>query len=337
MPSKAPTMRDVAALAHVSVQTVSCVVNGNGNISEKTRLHVLHAVEQLGYRRDPIARSMRTGQTCLIGLHVLDITNPVLSIIASAVEAAAYSANYNVLLRNIDMDVRRERAYLKAEAEGLLDGAIIVNAVDQDFTFRFLDEKRLPTVLIDCIATPAIPSVSMDNFRGAYLATEHLIRQGHTRIAHICGSRTFEVARQRERGYLAALTDYNLTYRSVEALQGERWSYGAGYEAMRRLLRESLLPTAVFVAGDQMAIGAYRALAEAGLRIPADISVVGFDDIEGASFASPPLTTIRQPFVEMASQAVALLLQILNGPEPEITQILLPPELVVRESTAAVT
>jgi len=337
MASKSPTMRDVADLAHVSVQTVSCVVNGNGNISEKTRGRVWHAVEQLGYRRDPIARSMRTGQTSLIGLHVLDITNPVLSIIASAVEAAAYASNYNVLLRNINMDVRRERAYLETEIDGLLDGAIIVNAVDQNYTFRFLEENRVPTVLIDCIATPDIPSVSMDNFRGAYLAAEHLIGLGHIRIAHIGGARTLEVARQRERGYLAALADHELTYRSVETPQSEQWGYRAGYEAMQRLLQTTPLPTALFAASDQMAIGAYRALAEAGLRVPANISVVGFDDVESAAFASPPLTTIRQPFVELASQAVSLLLQMLNGPVSEARQILLPPELIVRKSTAELT
>ncbi len=198
MAPKAPTMRDVAQLAGVSVQTVSCVVNGTGNISPKTRDHVIRAVEQLGYRRDPIARSMRTGQTFLIGLLVLDITNPVLSVIASAVEAVAYAANYNVLLRNVNMDARREKAYLEAVASGLVDGAIIVNAVDRAHTFAFLQENHIPTVLIDCIATPAIPSVSMDNFQGAYLATEYLIKLGHQQIAHICGTRSLEVGRQRQ-------------------------------------------------------------------------------------------------------------------------------------------
>ncbi len=337
MATKAPTMRDVAQLAGVSVQTVSCVINGTGSISEKTRNQVLTAIRQLDYRRDPIARSMRTGQTCLIGLLVLDITNPVLSVIASAVEAAAYAASYNVILRNIGEDARREQAYLEAAANRLVDGLVMVNAVDRARTFAFLEENRIPTVLIDYLATPRIPSVSMDNFQGAYLATQHLIELGHRRIAHVCGDTTLvELARQRELGYLRALSDHGLTYRLIEAPSSQRWDYQAGYDAMREILRREPLPTAVFTASDQMAIGAYRALAETGLRVPEDMSVVGFDDIDAAAFALPPLTTIRQPFVEMASQAIALLLQILNGPQPDSTQILLPPELIIRASTARI-
>lgn len=329
-------MRDVAQLAGVSVQTVSCVINGTGSISEKTQNQVLWAIRQLDYRRDPIARSMRTGQTCLIGLLVLDITNPVLSIIASAVEAAAYAANYNVILRNIGEDARREQAYLEAAANRLVDGLVIVNAVDRARTFAFLEENRIPTVLIDYVEAPSIPSVSMDNFRGAYLATQHLVELGHQRIAHICGDRALELARQRELGYLQALSEHGLSYQRIEAPPSKRWDYQAGYGAMHELLRYDPVPTAVFTASDQMAIGAYRALAEAGLHVPADMSIIGFDDIDAAAFAMPPLTTVRQPFVEMASQAIALLLQVLNGPQLRSTQVLLPPELIVRQSTARI-
>jgi LacI family transcriptional regulator len=336
MAAKVPTMRDVAQLAGVSVQTVSCVINGTGSISEKTRNQVLHAVRQLDYRRDPIARSMRTKQTCLIGLLVLDITNPVLSVLASAVEQAANASNYNVILRNIATDARREQAYLEAAADRLVDGLVMVNSVDRARSFAFLEETRIPAVLIDCLAVPRIPSVSLDDFRGAYLATNHLIELGHRRIAHICGTRTMEVARQRELGYLQALSDKGIIYRHVEPPHSERWDYQAGYEAMQQLLRRDPIPTAVFAASDQMAIGAYRALAEAGLSVPGDVSIVGFDDIDAAAFAWPPLTTIHQPFAKMGAQAVSLLMRLLNGPAPETTHILLPPSLVIRQSTARI-
>jgi DNA-binding LacI/PurR family transcriptional regulator len=331
--TKPPTMKDVAKLAGVSIQTVSCVVNDQGSISQETRNRVLQAIEELNYRRDPIARSMRTRQTRLIALLVLDITNPVLSIIASQVEAAAYAENYSVLLYNVGQDARREQTYLDTAAERLVDGMIIVNAVDREHTFARLEDSSIPTVLIDCLATSEIPSVAVDNFQGAYIATQHAIELGHERIAHIAGALSLEVARQRADGYAQCIEDHNLHYQHIITAYNDRWDYHSGYRAMRQLIESDVPPTAVFAAGDQMAIGAYRALSEAGLRIPQDISVVGFDDIEAASFTTPPLTTIRQPFGDMARRAFALLLDLLDGRTPQETRVTLPAELIVREST----
>ncbi len=335
MAAKAPTMRDVARLAGVSVQTVSCVVNSKGDISEETRVRVLEAIEQLNYRRDPIAWSLRTRQTRLIALLVLDITNPVLSVIASAVEGAAYAQDYNVILHDVRMDADRERSYLEAAANGLSDGLIMVNAIDRAHTFALLEQGDIPAVLIDCLeVTVSIPSVCVDNFKGGYLATAHVAALGHQRIAHIGGAPGQEMARQRKRGYLQALDDHNLDYRCVVATPTERWDHQAGYQVMQQLLHSAPRPTAVFAASDQMAIGAYRAIAEAGLAVPDDISLVGFDDIDAAAYTAPPLTTIRQPFAELAARAVALLLQIIGGERSEDTRVILPPELVVRQSTA---
>lgn len=330
---KTPTMREVAQLASVSVQTVSCVVNNTGSISPETRERVLQAIEQLNYHRDPIARSMRTGRTQLIGLLVLDITNPVLARIASAIEAAAYTRSYGVLLYNVSLDKRREHAYLKAVAERLVDGLIIVNAVDRDKTFADIQKSAFPTVLVDCLATPSIPSVSVDNHQGAYLVTSHLAQLGHQRIAHLSGAPALEVARQRILGYQQALHDYGLAYSQIIHPPNNHWDYRSGYVAMQQLLRTAPLPTAVFVAGDQMAIGAYRALAEAGVCVPDDMSVIGFDDIEAASYITPPLTTIRQPLEEMGQRALALLFELLDSGQAASRQIILPPELILRQST----
>lgn len=332
MHTKAPTMKDVAELAGVSVQTVSCVVNGTGTISPKTQARVLKAIKQLRYRRDPIARSMRTRQTRLVGLLVLDITNPVLSVIASAVEAAAHTEDYKVILYNVSMNPRRERECLETSAEGLVDGLIIVNTVDPANTLTFLQEEAISAVLIDCQTAPDIPCVAVDNVQAAYMAASHAIERGHRRIAHITGSSTLLMAHQREQGYLQALDDHDLAYRRVLVSPDSRWDYRAGYSTTQQLLRGSDLPTAIFAASDQMAIGACRAISEAGLKVPDDISVIGFDDIEAAAFATPPLTTIRQPFVEIARTAFNLLMQVLSGEHLETTQIVLPPELIVRQS-----
>jgi LacI family transcriptional regulator len=333
MNTKSPTMKDVAQLAEVSVQTVSYVINGTGSISAETRNRVLVAIEQLNYRRDPIARSMRTRRTRLIGLLVLDIMNPVLSTIASSVEGAAHAEGYSVLLYNVGQDPKREQTYLEAVTERHADGMIIVNAVDRKHTFQLLQEGIIPTVLVDCVETPTIPSVAVDNFKGAYLATKHLIELGHKRIAHVCGALSLEVARLRLAGYRQALADYQLDYQQIVPPVNDRWDYGSGYQAMRYLLSTQPRPTAVFAAGDQMAIGAHRALTEAGLRIPQEMSLIGFDDIEAARFTTPPMTTIRQPLDEIAKRAFSLLLEIIDGRQTDGAAVMLPPELILREST----
>jgi DNA-binding LacI/PurR family transcriptional regulator len=331
---KAPTMRDVAQLAGVSIQTVSYVVNGKDVISATTRARVIEAIEQLNYRRDPIARSMRTKQTRLIGLLVLDITNPVLSVIASAVEAATFDQGYKVILQNVGMDASREKEYLIESAGSLIDGLIIVNSVDRQATLEFLETEQVTAVLIDCLSSTTVPSVAVDNVKAAHIATSHTIALGHRRIAHITGTLSLLMGQQRQQGYLQALADHNLAYERIVVSKSERWDYQAGYDAMNELLRDHSPPTAVFAASDQMAIGAYQAIAKAGLRVPEDISVIGFDDMELAQFAVPALTTIRQPFTEIAANAISLLLQLIAAEKPERTQLILPPKLIIRQSTA---
>jgi DNA-binding LacI/PurR family transcriptional regulator len=333
--TRLPTMREVARLARVSVQTVSHVVNETGNISDGTRERVAKVIVDLNYRPNPIARSMRTKETGLIGLLVLDITNPVLSRIASEVEAAAYRNDYKVLLYNARHDARRERQSLEAFAERLVDGLVIVNALDREQTFGWLQEGGIPTVLVDCLSGVALPSVATDNRQGASLATRHLLELDHRSVVHLAGDLSLEVARLRVEGYRQAMSEGGLADGvRVVTPANDQWDYQAGYLAMRRVLSESTRPTAIFAAGDQMAIGAYRAIAEAGLKVPGDISVIGFDDIPVAEFASPPLTTVRQPLNEIAGSAFNLLLELLDRRrEPATAQIVLQPHLVARDST----
>ena len=336
MADKHTTMRDVAHQAGVSIQTVSAVVNNKDGISQKTRNRVLDIIQQLDYRRDPIARSMRTGQIGLIGLLVQDIANPVLSNIASNVEASVSDEDFNVVLYNASSDAVRERAYLEVVTNRLIDGLIVVNAVNQAHTVAILEQATIPAVFIDSLATPTLPSVSTDDALGGYLATQYLIQQGHKKIAHISGAPSLEITEQRIQGYQQALTEYDLVYPHIISPASMQWDYQAGYDCMKRLLDSESRPTAVFIAGDELAIGAYRALYETGLSIPDDMSIVGFDDIEVAAFATPPLTTIRQPFAELASHAVSLLFKIIKNQYNEATQVMLRPELIVRDSTAKV-
>lgn len=333
--SKPPTMREVADLAGVSVQTVSHVVNETGSIAAATRERVAQIIERVNYRPNLIARSMRTRETGLIGILVLDITSPVLSLIASEVEGVAYARGHKVLLYDARHDARLLRELLEQFAEQLVDGLIVVNAIDRGSTLPWLKASTIPTVLVDCLPNPTLASVAMDNERGAYLATEHLIELGHARIAHISGDLTLEVARQRVLGYRHALTDHGLQANErVISPDSDRWDYRSGYVAMQELLARPPMPSAVFIAADQMAIGAQHALVEVGLKVPDDVSLVGFDDIDAASYAWPPLTTIRQPLTEIAARAFDLLSELLSGTvDPVKAQITLQPELVVRGST----
>jgi DNA-binding LacI/PurR family transcriptional regulator len=333
--AKPPNMRDVAKLAGVSVQTVSHVVNETGSISIPTREKVARIIERLDYRPNLIARSMRTQETGLIGVLVLDIKSPVLSFIASEVEGLAYARGHKVLLYDARHDALLLREHLAQFAAQLVDGLIVVNAIDRGSTLPWLEASAIPTVLVDCLPTRMLASVTMDNVRGAYLATEHLIELGHERIAHIAGDRSLEVARQRRLGYRRALEAHGLkaSERTVFPAS-DRWDYRSGYVAMQELLARSPVPSAVFIAADQMAIGAYRALAETGRRVPDDVSIVGFDDIDAASYALPPLTTIRQPLAEIAARAFGLLSELLTGDvDPASIQVTLQPELVMRGST----
>lgn len=334
MGRSAATMRDVALKAGVSIQTVSCVVNGTGNISDETRYRVHQAIEALHYKRNPIARSMRTRQTRLIALLVADITNPVLSIIASAIEAAAFDQDYNVLLYNAGKNSSREALYLDQIEDRRADGIVVINALDRARTLPRLADY-IPAVIIDVIQNEAVPSVSVDNQKGAYLATNHLIDLGHRRIALIGVAPSTEVTRQRLAGYLEATGDAKLSYQKWRISDSVDWTYGEGYKAMRWFLelKQPDRPTAVFAASDQLAMGAFRAIEEAGLRIPHDISVVGFDNIEAASYTTPPLTTVHQPFEELGTRALDQLLTLLEGKPLDQAQVLLPPNLIIREST----
>lgn len=336
MSNKPATMRDVADKAGVSIQTVSAVVNNKDGISQPTRNRVLEIIKELNYRRDPIARSMRTGQIGLIGLLVQDIANPVLSNIASNVEANVSDENFNVVLYNANSDVYRERAYLELAANRLIDGLIVVNAVDQAYSVTTLEEASIPTVFIDSLATTTISSISTDDLQGAYIATKYLIEQGHRQIAHISGAPGLEITKRRAAGYQQALADYDLEFQMIVSPDSMHWDYRSGYNTMNYILDKNYEPTAVFVAGDEMAIGAYRALYDRGLSIPEDMSIVGFDDIEASTFATPPLTTIQQPFAKIASKAVSLLFDIIKDQQTETIQIMLQPELIVRQSTARI-
>lgn len=337
-------MQDVADLAHVSKQTVSAVINDKPGITEETRARVLAAIKQVNYRVDLAARSLRTGRTHTIALLLTDVSSPVLSKLAAAAEERAYAQHYNLVLYNTHDDQQRELFYVDSILQRSVDGVIFVSARDESLALTRLQASGIPTVVVDRVAKSYDgPAVVLDNARAGQLAAEHLAALGHCRFAHVGGPDHVHIERERLAGFQAVLTANGLSAALPAPCceQMPDWRLESGYAGMRRLLdrttRNGQQPpfTAVFCAGDLLAIGALHALDERGLHVPEDVSVIGIDDIDLAAYFSPPLTTVSQSIAVMGSLAAEMLLGMLAGQEPEPPRRVIEPQLIVRRSTAA--
>jgi DNA-binding LacI/PurR family transcriptional regulator len=334
--SKPPTMRDVAALAGVSVQTVSAVINDKPGITEETSSRVREVIRQLGYRPDYTARSLRSGRRRTIALFVSNVANSVLGRMASAAEDYAYANDYNLVLYNTHDDAEREMAYVNIAAQRSVDGVLFVAANQPHRGTEILAAAGIPSVIIDRIPEGYTgPTVGLDNIRAGQLAAEHLLGLGHTRLAHIAAPPGQRLSRERQLGFVQALERAGIAPADVMIESVRDFGCQPGYEAMQRLLRRRPLPTAVFAATDLAAIGAMHAIREAGLAVPDDISVVGLDNVDVAAFQNPPLTTIRQFLSQLAELGVEMLLDLLAGKTPSPSQVVIEPALVIRQSTAA--
>ncbi len=329
---KPPTMKAVASLAGVSIQTVSAVVNAKPGITPETRARVQDAVRALAYRPYSVARSLRTGQTHTLSLIVPDIANPAFSMLASAVEDYAHSSGYSVILYNTHDDAGREASYVQAISQRWIDGVLFVSTGDHTAGLDALSLAGIPTVAIDRIPEAYAGAwVALDNIQAGQMAAEHLLALGHTRLAHISGPGKLQLVHERELGFSQAVKARGLA--PLVYASAESWACESGYKVMQAILASAKPPTAVFAASDRIAIGAMLAVYEAGLKVPGDISILGLDDIELAAFQNPPLTTIRQSFALLGTLSVQLLLSILGGRETEHKQLKLEPALVVRCST----
>lgn len=326
-------MKDVARLAGVSIQTVSAVVNNKPDITAETRARVLAAVKQLNYQPDLLARSLRTRQTHTIALVVSNIASIAIASMATAAEAHAHTFGYRMILYNTHNDVERETNYFKAAVQQRVDGVVFIAAMGRLGRLDILQAAGIPAVAIDRVPDNySGPAVMLDNVKAGRLAGDHLLDLGHRHLAHIGGPMEIRLARERLAGFQQALAAQGLDPTSCAVEEGI-FNCQHGYLAMQRLLASQPRPTAVFAANDLMAIGAMRAVDEAGLRVPHDISIVGLDDIEVAAYQVPPLTTVRQPCAELATVGVQLLLDILAGKRSAQTQIVVEPTLIVRQST----
>ncbi|MFJ4326169.1 LacI family DNA-binding transcriptional regulator [Streptomyces tricolor] len=331
-----PTLAVVAREAGVSVPTASKVVNGREDVAPETRRRVTEALDRLGYVRRPRFDTSKAPALVDLVLHSLDSSWS--GAVLHGVEAAAYEAGLEVVVSagpNGARGARPERDRLdKLTARGS-SGVLFHLAELSAAQYAWLDHHRIPYVLIDPAHEPpaGVVSVGAANWQGGVSATEHLLGLGHERIAVIAGHRRAMAEGARVAGYRSALAAAGVRHRA------EYVRHAGGDETAARLRMHELLdlpepPTAVFVCADRMALGVYAALAERGVRVPDEVSVVGFDDLPEARWVAPALTTVRQPLAEMAATALRLLVRMMHGERPEGTRTELSTRLVQRASTA---
>ncbi|MFJ4644223.1 LacI family DNA-binding transcriptional regulator [Streptomyces bobili] len=327
-----PTMADVARLAGVSHQTVSRVLGDHPNVREQTRVRVLRAIEEMGYRRNSSARALVTRRTRTLGVVASDTTLYGPASTLFALEEAARAEGYlvsTVSLRRLTVEKLAEA--LDHLSEGGVEGVVAI--APQRSAVEALAELRHPFPVVVVGSGPGvdIPSVSVDQQLGARLATAHLLAAGHRTVWHLAGPEDWQEAADRAAGWRSTLQAEGVEPPML--LRGD-WSPLSGYRAGQELagwVGRGL--TAVFVANDQMALGVLRALREAGVRTPQDVAVVGFDDIPESEFFAPPLTTVRQDFESVGKQGIAVLLDLIEGRPPAASRIAIEPQLVVRAST----
>jgi LacI family transcriptional regulator len=333
---KSITIFDVAREAGVSYSTVSRVVNHFPRVNPETRARVQAAMEKLGYVANLQARSLAGGRSGMLGLLVYDLENSYMTELVRGVDAEVSALDYDLMLATTHQRRQKESAYVTRLAHGLVDGLLIVLPRSLDAYLKDLQTLQVPYVLIDYAATntPQHHAVTATNLQGMQDGVEHLLGLGHRRIGFVTGRLETDSARMRLAGYKAALESHGIPIDPTLIGEGD-FLEGSGYTCGQHLLDLDPPPTAIVASSDTSAFGVIRAITERGLRVPDDISVIGFDDLPEAGYMYPPLTTVRQPIREMGRVATRLLVEAIMTPAMTPRQVLLPTELKVRHSTAA--
>jgi LacI family transcriptional regulator len=333
-----PTLRDVAALAGVHPATASRALNPatKGMTSADTAQRVLQAAEQLGYRPNAVARSLRTARSSSIGVVVPDLTNPLFPPIVRGIEAAFAPHGYVLLIVNTDNNPAQESQLVASLQARSIDGLILATARLDHPLIEALAAGDLPVVLVNRRREGlTLPSVIPDDAAGIRLAVAHLAQLGHRRIAHIAGPQDTSTGTVRLRAFRAAVREQGLTYDEALVAACGSWSEAEGARALRGLLTGGAHFTAVVAGNDMLALGCYDVLAERGIACPGDLSVVGFNDMPFVDKLRPALTTVHIPQYDLGAEAARLLLDQMSDLRREERAVLMPVQLTVRESTGA--
>lgn len=329
------TIKDIAALAGVSKTTVSKIINNkDDSISKPTRDKVLKIMKEQNYVPNKLAQSLVTKRTKTIGLLIPDIRNPFFTDISRGAEDFARKEGYNIIFCSTDEDYEREAECVSMLCEKMIDGIIFTPSSVTSHEENRYNDLDIPMVLVDknIESSNAKGIVKVDNKNGTYEATKHLIKQGHKDILYLSGPLKNDISKERLQGYIRALEKNNLSVKEENIVEG-KYRYEWAYNFIKNL--EEIKCTAICCANDLMAIGAIQALREKKFKIPEDISIVGFDDIETAKLIDPSLTTIRQPAYEMGAKASEILINSLQNKDKEsVGTIIFKPSLIIRNSTS---
>jgi Transcriptional regulators len=330
-----PTIYDIARLAGVSTATVSKVFNQTGNISEKTRRRILEISKELNYQPNVLASALNGKKTFSLGLLIPDMVNPFFAELARHVEDRAQELGFNLIICNTDNDMKKEIKYIQLLRQKSVDGIIVATGVRNDEFLKELIDQRVPIALVAReMSVLSTSTVLVDDFAGGYNATRHLIELGHRRIAVIAESMSVSSSKERVRGYRHALEEAELRYDEELVLTSD-FSIESGRVTALAILQRPSRPTAIFACNDLLAIGALQAAKELGIRVPDDLSVVGFDNTILASITDPPMTTVAQPIRAMGHQVVDLIVAEINEESTVKQRVVLLPELIIRQSTQA--
>ena len=334
---KKVTIKDIAKIANVSHTTVSRALNNQSRIREDTKEKILAIAKELNYRPDFIARSLVMKRTKTLGLVITTIANPFYTELAQGIEATAHKLGYNIILCSTQSDLATEKIYTDMLRSKGVDGIIFTSAHMGDPNIVDLAEEGFPIMLVNRrtyhpMVKERVDYVGIDNIQGGFWAVEHLIKLGHHRIGIIGGSSESSVGFERLEGGKEALAKYDLKEIDDYFLEGN-FLMESGYRGGMTFMRMAEPPTAVFAANDYMALGIYQAVIEGGLRVPEDIAIVGFNDIEFSSMKGIELTTIGQKKYEMGALSVETLVEKIEGRKAgSPKEIILKPELIIRKT-----
>lgn len=333
--SDAVTIVDVAREAGVSYATVSRVINNEEYVKPETRARVHAALNSLGYVANRQARSLRGGRTHTIGLLVRDLGTGYIGEIVRGIDGELVNRQYDLMLFTTHWRERREADLVESMTRGMVEGLLLVLPRTPENYLERLRQRKFPHVLIDHQGIDETgPSVGATNWQGAYDATKYLVELGHRRIGLITGPFSMRCALERLQGYRAALNDCQIEAEESLIMEGDFFQ-PSGYANTARLFAQPDPPTAIFASNDVMAFGAMEAARERGLRIPEDVSIIGFDDTPQAASVHPGLTTVRQPLEEMGKMAASMLFSYLEDATLSTERTLLPTQLIIRQSSAA--
>ncbi len=330
------TISDIAKMANVSKATVSRVINNKPEgVGKETRENILKIIEESGFQPSMVARGLVTKKTKSIGLIITDIDNSFYPQLVRGAEDYANKLGYSLFLCNSANNPEKEKEYIKVFLEKSVDGVILSSSMNEtSYHYNILESKNTPLVVLDrCIDGDHYDaSVFFDNFRGAYIAVNYLINNGHKNIAFISGPKSLVISQNRLRGYRMALEERNIKVKEDIIVEGD-FQFESGYKRAAELIDQGKEFTAIFAGNDLMAIGSIKALKSRNIKIPDQVEIIGFDNVDISRFIEPQLSTIGQPAYEMGVRGAEQLIKLIEGKKIVNKNIILEPELILRETT----